>query len=108
MPEIAEAQALLVALAEVDEVKAAIAQQQRRGQLQVAYGNALIAARGFGASETIEAFARGREPATADAPERLAADFGLWAASYPRADLPSMRKHAADFLADVAARPDSP
>jgi hypothetical protein len=45
MPEIAEAQSLLAELAETDEVKAAIAQQQRRGQLQVAYGNALIAAR---------------------------------------------------------------
>jgi len=108
MPEIADAQALLAELSESKEVKAAIAQQQRRGQLQVAYGNALIAARGFGALETIEAFARARETAPADAPERLAADFGLWAASYPRAELPSMRRHAADFLADVAARPNSP
>jgi predicted ATPase len=108
MPEIAEAQALLAALAETEEVKVAIAQQQRRGQLQVAYANALIAARGFGAPETIEAFARARETAPPDAPERLAADFGLWAASYPRGDLPSMRRHAADFLADVASRPDSP
>jgi tetratricopeptide (TPR) repeat protein len=108
MPEIAEAQALLATLAETEEVKAAIAQQQRRGQLQVAYGNALIAARGFGAPETIEAFARARGTAPADAPERLAADFGLWAASYPRGDLPAMRAYAADFLADVAARPNSP
>jgi len=84
MPQIAEAQALVATLAETDEVKSAIEQQQRRGQLQVAYGNALIAARGFGAPETIEAFARARERAPADAPERLAADFGLWAASYPR------------------------
>ena len=84
MPQIAEAQALVAALAETDEVKAAIEQQQRRGQLQVAYGNALIAARGFGAPETIEAFVRARETAPPDAPERLAADFGLWAASYPR------------------------
>jgi predicted ATPase len=108
MPEIAEAQALLAALAETEEVKAAAAQRQQRGHLQVAYANALISARGFGAPETIEAFARARETAPADAPERLAADFGLWAASYPRGDLPSMRRHAADFLADVASRPDSP
>ena len=79
-------------------------------QLQVAYGNALIAARGFGAPETTEAFARARQSAFSeqDAPERLAADFGLWAASYSRGDLASMRAHSADFLADMAGRPDSP
>ena len=58
MPEIAEAQALLAALAQTDEVKAEAAQRQRLTQLQVAYGNALIAARGFGAPETTEAFAQ--------------------------------------------------
>ena len=45
MPEIAEAEALLVALAQTDEAKAEAAQQQRLTRLQVAYGNALIAAR---------------------------------------------------------------
>ena len=42
MPEIAEAQALLAALAETDEVKAEAAQRQRLTQLHVAYGNAII------------------------------------------------------------------
>ena len=42
MPEIAEAQALLAALAETDEVKGSEAQRQRRLHLQIAYGNALI------------------------------------------------------------------
>ena len=59
MPEIAEAQALLAALAETDEVKAEAARRQRLTQLHVAYGNALIAARGYGAPETTEAFAKG-------------------------------------------------
>ena len=110
MLEIAEAQALLAALAEADEVKVEAAQQQRLTRLQVAYGNALIAARGFGAPETTEAFAVARESAHGDngAPERLAADSGLWASSYVRGELPSMRTHAAAFLADVEARPDSP
>jgi hypothetical protein len=78
--------------------------------LQVTYGNALIAARGFSVPETAEAFAKARALSTSqkDAPERLAADFGLWAASYARGDLPSMRAHAADFLVGIAARPDSP
>ena len=110
MPETAEAQAVLTALAESDEVKTAAAQRQRRTQLHVAYGNALIAARGFGAPETTEAFARARQSAVGkqDAPERLAADFGLWAGSYTRGELPSMRAQAAAFLADVEVRPNSP
>ena len=110
MPEIAEAQALLAALAETDEVKAAAAQRQRLTQLHVAYGNALIAARGYGAPETTEAFAKARESASGekDAPERLAADYGLWVGSYVRGELPSMRAHAAAFLSDVEARPNSP
>ena len=51
---------------------------QRLTQLHVAHGNALIAARGFGAAETAEAFAKARESAAGgkDAPERLAADYG--------------------------------
>ena len=78
--------------------------------MQVTYGNALIAARGYGAPETTEAFARARESASGDkdAPERLAADYGLWVGSYARGELPSMRAHAAAFLSDVEARPDSP
>jgi len=78
--------------------------------LQVAYGNALIAARGFGAPETKEAFARARESSVGEksAPERLAADYGLWANSYTRGELSSMRAHAAALLADVEAQPDSP
>ena len=83
MPEIAEAQALLAALAETEEVTAGTAQRQRLTRLHVAYGNALIAARGYGAPETTEAFARAREFAAGDkdAPGRLAVDYGLWAGS---------------------------
>jgi class 3 adenylate cyclase/tetratricopeptide (TPR) repeat protein len=83
---------------------------QRLPQLHAAYGNALIAARGHGALETVEAFARARKSASGDedAPGRLAANYGLWVGSYVRADLPSMRTHAAAFIAGVAARPDSP
>ena len=110
MPGIAEAEALLVTLSQTDEVKAQAAQRQRLTHLEVAYGNALIAARGYGAPETTEAFARARESASGDkdAPERLAADYGLWVGSLWRADLQSMRAHAAAFLSDVEARPDSP
>ena len=106
MPEIAEAQALLTALAATDEVKAEAAHRQRLTQLHVSYGNALIAARGYGAPETTEAFAKAREAASGnkDAPDRLSADYGLWVGSFVRGDLPSMRAHAAAFLSDVGAK----
>src|SRR5271157_521306 len=110
MPDIAEAQALLVALAETNEVKAQAAQRQRLTQLQVAYGNALFAARGFGAQEATEAFARARDSASVDkdAPDRLAVDYGLWVGSFVRGELPSMRAYSAAFLSDVTTRADSP
>jgi predicted ATPase len=109
MPEIAEAQALFAALADSDEVKAAEAQRRRLAQLHVAYGNALIPARGYAAAETTEAFARARESALGDerTDERLATDYGLWAGSYLRGELAAMRAHAAAFLSDVKARPNS-
>src|SRR3984957_13988883 len=66
MPEIAEAQTLLSALAATGEVKAEAAHRQRLTQLHVSYGNALIAARGYGAPETTEAFAKARESASGD------------------------------------------
>src|SRR6516164_1265593 len=78
--------------------------------LRVAYGHALIATRGYGALETTEAFTAARERAHGEhaAPERLAADYGLWVGSYVRGELPSMRRHATAFLGDIEARPDSP
>ncbi len=90
MPEIAEAQALLAALAEIEEVKAEATKRHRMTRLQVAYGNALIHDRGYGAAETTEAFARARELALGDdrTSERLAADYGLWAGSYLRENSP--------------------
>jgi hypothetical protein len=76
MPEIAEAHTLLAALAETGQVKAHEAERQQRLRLHVSYGNALCAARGPGAPETIEAFTRAREQARGDkaSPERLAVD----------------------------------
>ena len=110
MPEIAKAQALLAELSQIDEVKAEAAHWQRLTQLRVAYGNALFSARGFGAPETTEAFARARESAPGDrnAPGRLAADYGFWVGSFTRGELASMQAHAAAFLGDVEARPNSP
>ena len=99
-----------IAMADKAESGKTVGGMGQQRQLHVAYGNALIAARGYGAPETTEAFARARDSASGDkdAPERLAADYGLWVGSLWRADLPSMRAHAAAFLSDVEARPDSP
>ena len=82
----------------------------RRVQLHVAYANALIAARGHGAPETAEAFAKARGSASGDenAPARLAADYGLWAGCYVRGELTPMKTHAAACLADMEETPDSP
>jgi hypothetical protein len=83
-----------------------------RRQLQVAYGNALYAARGPGAPETVRAFASARESAvgarTRPSGWRLAADYGLWVGSYVHGDLSAMSAHAAAFRSDVEAQPDSP
>ena len=77
--------------------------------LRAAYGNALFAARGPGATETTEAFARARESVgDKDAFGRLAADYGLWVGSFARGELSPMRAHAATFLSDVEGRPNSP
>ena len=79
-------------------------------QLRVAYGNALIAARGYGAPETTEAFRKARESAVGEqrARELLAADYGLWVGSFVRGELAPMRAYAEAFLSDIEARPDSP
>src|SRR6516164_11510946 len=62
--EVTEAQTLLAALSESDAVKNAAALHQRRLQLQISLGNALIWAKGYHAPETTAAFARARELAS--------------------------------------------
>jgi tetratricopeptide (TPR) repeat protein len=52
MPQIAEAQAMLAALEESDEVKAETARRERRLHLQTTYGQAMMMAKGYAAEET--------------------------------------------------------
>jgi predicted ATPase len=110
MAQIAEAQALLAVLAEMEEVKADVAQRRRAAHLRLSYANALFAARGYGAPEAAEAITRARESVShdKDAPERLAIDYGLWAGSYLRGELAPMRTLSEACLRDVKARPNSP
>src|SRR5208337_2273453 len=72
MPEIAEAQTLLAALGETEEVKAEAALRNRRLQLQTAYGYAMLHGRGHPSLEMHAAFNRACELAAGveDASER--------------------------------------
>ena len=99
-PEIEEARALLATLSATDEVKNAASARQRRVQLQLSLGNALIAARGHGASETTAAFARASELAEGitDPSERLSIFYGLWVGSFIRCEIPLAREVAAAAL----------
>ena len=76
-----------------DGGKAAVASGQR-GQLQVAYGNALMAARGHGAAEVAAAYARARELASgAENPvDQLSVYYGLWVGHILRGELEAMRE----------------
>jgi predicted ATPase len=79
-PEIEQAQALLAALAETDEVKNAAASRQRRLKLQTDLGTALMLSRGYAAEASNAAFIRARElaAATNNATERFAIYYGQW------------------------------
>ena len=79
-------------------------------KLQVAYGNAMIAAHGHGAPETLAAFRRAHELGAdaADVDSRFSSNYGLWAGSYVHGDLPGMLGPAQAFLHDVELRPGSP
>jgi len=91
-------------------VKSAAALRQRRVQLQISLGNALIWAKGHQAPETRAAFARARELANwvEDASERFSAYFGLWVGHYTRCEPAPMREMAELFLREATARPDCP
>jgi tetratricopeptide (TPR) repeat protein len=64
----------------------------QRAQLQIAYGNALMAARGYGAAETAAAFARARELGfgVENPADRLSIYYGLWAGHLLRGELEAM------------------
>jgi hypothetical protein len=100
MPEIAEAQSLLGALAETEEVKAAEAQRQRRLHLQTAYGQAMMWAKGFSAEETRAAFSRAMEftAKTDNFADRFAAAHFQWTLDFVRGELRSARDLELSFL----------
>jgi class 3 adenylate cyclase/predicted ATPase len=109
-PELTDAQTLLAALSESDAVKSAAALRQRRVQLQISLGNALIWAKGQQAPETSVAFARARELASReeDASERFSAYYGLWVGHLTRSEPAPAHEMAELFLREAMARPNCP
>ena len=103
MPEIAEAEALLAALAETGEVKNAAASRQRRLQLQTSYSKALMLSQGFASEEAKAAFARAQELATGvdNAAERFDNYYGLFIGNLLRAELRLARETAETFLSET-------
>ena len=85
-------------------------QRLLRLRLQIAYGQALIHARGFASQETTAAFSRAREFASGieEVTERFPVYYGLWASSWVRGELAQMREPAQAFLEDTKARPGTP
>ena len=79
-------------------------------RLQVSYGNAMIAAHGHGAPETLAAFTRAHQlgASAADVYTRLSIDYGQWAGSYVHGELTAMFEPAQALLRDVQSRPGSP
>jgi len=81
-----------------------------RLKLQIAYGQALMACKGYGAPETTAAFGRARELVSEieDTDERYAVFYGLWVGNFIRGELAPMRDLAAAFLTDAEKRPGLP
>ena len=87
-PEIAEAQTLLAALAETDEVKNASCGAPAPAAAADQLGNALLQARGMHSPETQAAFSKARELAGGidDPLQRFSSYYGLWVGGYMRSE----------------------
>lgn len=94
------------AIALADGLAASVEQRRLQLKLQVAYGQVMIASRGYAAPEAVAAFKKARQLAGAieDAAERYSVYHGLWASSHIRGDLTLMREISQAFLQEVAGR----
>ena len=101
--EIDEAQALLNYLEQDEAVKAESARRERRVQLQLAYGAALISTRGYGAEETVKAFDRARELSVGigGSVDRLALLYGTWLGAITAESFEAGRNTSAALLAEA-------
>ncbi|HME86587.1 MAG TPA: adenylate/guanylate cyclase domain-containing protein [Roseiarcus sp.] len=98
---------------EMVEALAGVGEKEKTGgqllRLQVSYGNAMIAAHGHGAPETVATFRHAHElgAGAADMYARSSINYGRWAGSYVHGDLTAMRVPALAFLRDVESQPTS-
>jgi predicted ATPase len=94
MPELAEAQALLAALAENDEVKAEAERRERRFKLQSSFAQAVGWSKGFAAEETRQAFDRiaDRLAGNVGADASRVAHLVRWATMYMRGEMGAARE----------------
>jgi DNA-binding winged helix-turn-helix (wHTH) protein len=78
-----------------------------RLRIQIAYGQAMISAKGHSAPETTRAFTFARELAAEieDSAERYSVYYGLWVGSYLRGESRSMLEFARFFSEDVSRQP---
>ena len=107
--KISEAQTLLEVLERDEAVKTESARRERRVQLQLAHGTALISARGYGAEETVKAFDRARELSAGlgGSVDRLALLYGTWLGAVTTDSFEAGSKAAAALLAEATrARSD--
>jgi class 3 adenylate cyclase/predicted ATPase len=102
-PEIEEAQALLEVLEQDEVVKADAARRERRVQLQLAYGAALMSARGYGAEDTVKAFDRARElsAGVGQSVDQLALLYGTWLGAVTTESFEAASKASAALLAEA-------
>ncbi|HYC25121.1 MAG TPA: hypothetical protein VEC58_03695, partial [Roseiarcus sp.] len=103
MSEIGEAQTLLEVLERDEAVKTDSTRRERRVQLQLAYGAALISARGYGAEETVKAFDRARELSAGigGSVDRLALLYGTWLGAVTTESFEAASKASAALLAEA-------
>ena len=101
--KISEAQTLLEVLERDEAVKTESARRERRVQLQLAHGTALISARGYGAEETVKAFDRARELSAGvdGSVDRLALLHGTWLGAVTTDSFEAASKAAAALLAEA-------
>ena len=110
MQEIAEAQALLAALADTDEWKSAAAARERRLKLQTSYGQAMGYLKGFAAEETKAVLAQtlGLAAQSGNVAERMKAHYARWIALYTGGELKSAHEAAEGFLREAKLAGDAP
>jgi predicted ATPase len=107
-PDIEEAQTLLEVLERDEAIKAESARRGQRVQLQLAYGAALISARGYGAEETVKAFDRARElsAGVGGSVDRLALLYGTWLGAVTTESFEAASKASAALLAEATPAPN--